>query len=342
MGDKKKYVFLTLESKETEFLYSGFNYLSNGRMIVINRGKFNNRITRRIIRKYTQNNTFGVLVKAFTKRIIQEQIINKISDAMDEQYVFVIYARVYESFGRFLVDELKKTFHGAICCVYFADLQKRFAISLECYKRDFDYLFCFDKKQAEQYNLYYLMEPFTYKPLDESNVIPIYDITYVGRVKNDMNRFNRIIKVFEECRKMGLSCDFHIVGVPKKLQKYTDEIEYNKFMNFEDIIRHVIQSHAVLEILQTDEYSPTTRYTEACLYGRNLITNCKGIKDGYYKYDSNICVLDESASIDIRWIREKHEIDKDEYIRIFSIKNFIDSIDKAVSESGWSSTNVDI
>ncbi len=29
-----------------------------------------------------------------------------------------------------------------------------------------------------------------------------------------------------------------------------NEIEYNKFMNFEEIIEHVVQSHTVLEILQ--------------------------------------------------------------------------------------------
>lgn len=333
MCDNKKYIFLTLESKETEFLFSGFDYMTDGQIIAINRGKFNNRITRRIIKKYTQENMLGVLAKALTKRVVQSQIVDKIIDVFDKQCVFIVYARVYESLGRFLVDELKRIFRDAICCVYFADLQKRFAINLESYKRDFDYLFCFDKKQSEQYNLHYLMEPFTYKPLDESKITPIYDITYVGRVKNDMNRFNGIIRTFEECRKVGLSCDFHIVDVPKKLQKYANEIEYNKFMRFEDIVNHVIQSHAVLEILQTDEYSPTTRYTEACLYGRNLITNCEGIKDGFYRSDSNIFVLDESTSIDASWVREKHGVDKDEYIRMFSIKSFVDSIEGVISET---------
>ena len=63
-------------------------------------------------------------------------------------------------------------------------------------------------------------------------------------------RYNQIIQVFEKCRKASLKCDFHLVDVPLKLQKYANEIEYNKFMNFEEIIEHVIQSHTVLEILQ--------------------------------------------------------------------------------------------
>lgn len=282
---------------------------------------------------YTQDNKLGILAKALTKKIVQNQIIDKICNAYDEKCIFVVYARVYESLGRTLIDELKKLFHDAVFCVYFADLQKRFSICLESYSRDFDFLFSFDKKQAEQYNLHYLLEPFTYIPMNETKITPIYDVTYVGRVKNDMNRYNEILKVFEECKKAGLKCDFHIVGAPRKLQQYTEEIEYNRFMSFDEIIEHVILSRAVLEILQTDEYSPTTRYTEACLYGRNLITNCEGIKDKFYKNDSNIFILDESTSIDVSWIKEKHEVKKSDYIKMFSIESFITSIERVINET---------
>lgn len=333
MNDDKKYFFLTLESKETEFLYSGFDHMRNGQMIVINPGKVINRITRRVIKMYAQDKKIGILAKALTKSIVKNQIINKISNDNGEKCIFIVYARVYESLGRTLIDELRKVFPDAVYCVYFADLQRRFSIHLENYKRDFDYLFSFDKKQAEQYNLHYLLEPFTYRPMNESKISPIYDLTFVGRVKNDMKRYKEILRVFEECREAGLKCDFHIVGAPRKLQQYRGEIEYNKFMGFDKIIEHVISSHAVLEILQTDEYSPTTRYTEACLYGRNLITNCEGIKDKFYKNDSNIFVLEESTSIDISWIKEKHEVKKSDYIEMFSIENFVASIERVINET---------
>ncbi len=333
MDDDKSFYFLTLESKETEFLYSGFKHISNGQMLVINHGKFINRITRHIIRMYAQDEKLGILAKALTKRIVQGQVINKISNVYGKKCIFIVYARVYESLGRTLTDELRKVFPDAVYCVYFADLQRRFSINLESYKRDFDYLFNFDKKQAEQYNLHYLLEPFTYMPMNESKITPIYDVTYVGRVKNDMKRYNEIMRVYKECRAAGLKCDFHIVDAPRKLQQYAGEIEYNKFMRFDEIIEHVILSRAVLEILQTDEYSPTTRYTEACLYGRNLITNCEGIKDKFYKNESNIFVLDESTSINAPWIKETHEVNKGDYITMFSIESFIASIEKVIKEA---------
>lgn len=334
MSNHNKYIFLTLESKEAKFVYAGFNHIKNGKMLLIERGNHINRVSRYLIRSYTEKRKYKTIARALTQKIIREQIINKTKKNSINNLVFVIYARVYESFGKVITDELREAFPKAKFCVYFADLQKRFSISLDCYKRDFDYLFTFDKKQSQQYNLHYLLEPFTYKPMQELNTIPIYDVTYVGRIKNDTKRYNEIMQVFEQCRRAGLKCDFHLVDVPLKLQKYATEIKYNKFMSFEEIIEHVVQSHAVLEILQTDEYSPTTRYTEACIYGRNLITNCDGIKDGFYKKDKNIYLLDDTMKIDPSWIRKNHDIDVEQYKKMFSIDTFIKTIEKTIEESG--------
>lgn len=327
-----KYIFLTLKSIETEFLYSDFNKLQNCQLIAINRGNYINRITRKIVKKYTEKGWFGFFVRTLTKRIVCEQVVNRLFYVEQNRYVFIIYARVYESLGKTLVDEIRKKIPNAVLCVYFADLQKNFAINLSAYKRDFDYLFSFDKKQAELYHLNYLLEPFSYKPMHESEIVPIYDITYVGRVKNDMKRHNAVMKVYQQCKEKGLKCDFHIVDVPKQLQLDCEDIEYNQFMSFEDVMKHVIQSHAVLEILQTDEYSPTTRYSEACLYNRNIITNCEGIKDGFYKKDRNIYILDDSFQIDTEWITKNHKIDSDSYKKIFSIEKFIASIENVLNK----------
>lgn len=327
---ESKYIFLTLKSIETEFLYSGFNDIDNGQLIAIDRGKYINRVTRNAIKKYTQDGTWKILATHLTKRIVDEQIVNRLPE-YDIRYIFIVYARVYESLGRVLTDEIKQKYPHAILCVYFADLQKRFSIDLSSYRRDFDYLFSFDKKQAEEYNLNYLLEPFTYKPMQEDEIKPIYDVAYVGRVKGDMKRHDQVMRVYDQCKKNGLKCDFHIVDVPKELQLDCDDIEYNRFMSFEEIMDRVIKSRTVLEILQTDEYSPTTRYSEACIYNRNIITNCVGVKDGFYKRDKNVFVLNDSSNIDCNWVKEKHEINSDEFIRTFSIESFIGTIEKAIS-----------
>ena len=101
---------------------------------------------------------------------------------------FIVYARVYESFGRVITDELEKFFPKQNFVYILPIYRKDFSISLNCYKRDFDYLFTFDKKQSEQYNIHYLLEPCTYKPMHELNTVPIYDVTYVGRIKNDIKK----------------------------------------------------------------------------------------------------------------------------------------------------------
>lgn len=324
-----KYIFLTLKSIETEFLYSGFNNIDNGMMISIDCGKCINRITRNIVKNYTQSGAFKPIARLLTKKIVCEQVINRVHDN-DCHLVFIVYARVYESLGRTLVDEIQRKWSDVTICVYFADLQKRFSIDLNSYNRDFDYLFSFDKRQSEEYNLHYLLEPFTYRPMQENEIAPIYDVTYVGRVKKDMKRHNEVMRVYEWCKKNNLKCDFHIVDVPKELQLDCDDIEYNRFMSFEEIMDHVIKSRAVLEVLQAEEYSPTTRYSEACIYNRNIITNCEGVKDGFYIMDKNVFLIEDIAQLDRDWIKRKHEIDTDTFIKLFSIESFIGSIEGVI------------
>ena len=53
MSSHNKYVFLTLESREAKFVYAGFNHIKNGKMILIKRGNYINRITRHLIHSYS-------------------------------------------------------------------------------------------------------------------------------------------------------------------------------------------------------------------------------------------------------------------------------------------------
>ena len=325
----KHFVFLTLDSKESRFLYSGFEKIENGQILYMNRGIILNRFTRPIIQRYTNVGRGSVLAKLLTQGAIYRNFRSCEIDSTDKDLVFVLYARVYETFGKCITDALRKRYPNSKVCVYFGDILKWFRISLEQYLRDFDYVFTFDKSESERWGIHFLQEPFSYISLDEDTSSYLYDITYVGDARTS-ERYNAIIKVYEQCKNANLKCDFHITCVEKEKQKYPDEIDYNCFMDFEEIVKHVIESRTVLEIVQNNGFSPTTRYAEACIYGRNLITNCIGIKNGFYEKDNNIFLLNEDLKVDTEWAITPHSVNKEYYKEKFSIEKFVETIGSVI------------
>lgn len=51
--------------------------------------------------------------------------------------------------------------------------------------------------------------------IEDNNDIPESDVYFVGKAKD---RLSEIISFFEKCDAAGLKCDFHIVGVPKRIR----------------------------------------------------------------------------------------------------------------------------
>lgn len=252
-----------------------------------------------------------------------------------ENYCFILYSRTYEDFRSTLIRYLRKRYKACQIVVYYGDLISRHRFNISDAKKDADLVCSFDSDDAANNSVEWVLEPFSESVVDIDELSPkrnpiIWDVTFVGHAKN---RFNKIIKMYELLTESGLKCDFHITGVDDKDRVHNDSISYEP-LNFMDLLRHVVSSKCILEIMQDKGVSPTTRYTEAMLFGRNLLTDCKAFKDGD-ECPPNVIYYENSDDLTkkvIEDITKYHEYEKEGYIDRFSMNTFVNTIDALLNK----------
>ncbi len=245
--------------------------------------------------------------------------------------VFILYARVYETYREAIL-LLRKTFPDGYTVIYYGDLidKHRFKIE-EAYNDGADYIFAFDEKDALDHNVLYLQEPLSglgaLSSDKEAVTAAEFDVLFVGYAKE---RLAKILKTYEVLSAAGLRCEFYIAGVEENDMKYPDRIHYNQWLDYSDIIRLDIKSRCLLEILQNDEsYSPTTRFSEARLLKKRILTNCTALKECG---DPNVIYYEDVHDIDFMRIREPYEDNGIDYEHFYSVDAMLRSICLAVAE----------
>lgn len=275
-----------------------------------------------IDRFHLRSNAF--VQKYFFRKIFAKEFFSSIVQDREKEYVFIIMARAYERYGSFLIHEIHSRFPESHTVLFLADLVHTMRFTMEDARNDFDIICSFDEKEAEKYGFQFVLEPFssrlTEKLDDVSN--PEYDVTFVGAAKN---RYSEIISLYEALNMNGLKCDFHITEINRKNQKYKNEIHYGR-LDFESVLKHVKNAKCVAEIMQKGAYSGTTRYAEAMLFGRNLITDCKAFREPLNK-ENNIFYFEDIRDIPFHKITRKTDYNIRKYEQIFSVRSFVNCID---------------
>lgn len=254
----------------------------------------------------------------------------------EDTYCFILYSRTYEDFRSTLVRYLRETYKRCKIVVYYGDITLRHLCHIEDVKKEADLVCSFDSDEAKKWGVEWVLEPFSQSIAHMEALSPHknpikWDVTFVGQAKD---RFKKIIAIYEKMTAIGLRCDFHITGVAKRDQVYTDKIAYAP-LSFTELLKHVVQSKCILEIMQGNGVSPTTRYTEAMLFERNLLTDCKAFceKD---RLSPNIIYYEKPADLSAKVLKEAvclRPFDKSKYIELFSIDAFIRTIQKLLNST---------
>lgn len=318
----KKIVMIAGKKDEIELMYGGMDKYEDSQIIYLpSRILFDNFITYKILSSFNEDSLIYKFCSRYMQIRYKKDILDVIKFRPDADIRFVIMARIFEKYGISIVSFLRKKFpHCSIYC-YLADVISSFRVGMDDLRRNFERIYTFDIKEAEKYSILFCQEPFEYVKIEENPQIKPCDVTFVGKAKD---RFDYLIKIYEFLCSAGVDCKFFIYGVDSEYQIYSDKIIYNYYMPFLELLQRVQASKTVLEIMQGEGGSPTTRYQEAMLYGKNLLTDCSGFDNVHYKIEDNIQVIHDIESIDIDFIKTYHEINSDYYKRLFSIKDFVE------------------
>ena len=323
-----QYILISNKQEDVEYQYNDFLYEPGLSLCFM---KFNRgRVHFKRILKYFHMDSFRIVKKLYYEKIFKNEIFIRDESGKSDKKIFIFTGRVYEQYGEKIVQYVKTRFYGCVTVLYIVDMVYSMKYSIEKAKEVFDYVCSFDKGDAETYEINFLIEPFSVRLLRKLPCVEksIYDITFVGHAKN---RYERIISIYEALRKNGLKCDFHISGVPKQNQKYADEIHYG-WIGFKELLMCVKRSECVLELVQNDEYSATTRYSEAMLLGKNLLSDCRALEEEENR-EENIFTFHKVEEIPFEELKKKKPYNLDKYETKFSIKEFILSLNKIMHET---------
>lgn len=236
---------------------------------------------------------------------------------------FIFYARVYELYGDDLVYLLRAKYPESKLICYYGDLVQRHIFKLGEASAAFDYLFTFDSMEAEKYRIKFLQEPLG--NVDTAPREIKYDVVFVGEAKD---RLELVMNIYERLKARGFSCKFHIRSVPEEKRIHSDSIVY-RGMPYAELLELDKQSRCVLEIMQgAGAYSPTTRWAEAMLLHKYLLTNCPALSNST---DPQVIYFRDPADIDFDQIRQPMPETDFDWADYFSVRRMILSIKKYIS-----------
>ena len=158
--------------------------------------------------------------------------------------------------------------------------------------KEFAEVWTFDKRDAQRYGLHF-SEQFYFMPSDTASVISNRTVFFVGA---DKNRIKIISELSTELAQTGYVSDFHVLPDVNKKYKANEQVFLlNERMDYYQVIEHVKNCSAVLDLVKEGQVGLTVRTLEAAFYGKKIVTNNKAAK--YYNlYESgNIYILGDEG-----------------------------------------------
>lgn len=189
--------------------------------------------------------------------------------------------------------------YSKMVCFYQDLVSIKRPVGIETIKDKFDLVLSFDQNDCRDFDLIYY--PLVYSSSSFTRTSITNDVYFVGKAKD---RLPEILNTYRYLKESGLKCDFNIIGVDLKDQKYADEIHYCEPLKYSENIKHILSSKAMLEIMQQNGAGYTLRTCEAIANDRMLITNNSEVGSAPFYDPSRIITFDDPEDIDVELIRK--------------------------------------
>lgn len=243
---------------------------------------------------------------------------------------FILYGSNPTVYVNGLVSYIKKHYKQSIVVLQCTDkvewYKKRFGIKkFEQTAKQVDLVVTYNQVDAEKYG-YELFPPIIpdYSKYQNKSNASFSDILYVGRSKG---RTDLIHLIYERATERGLICDFTIIGVPKEDRLSNTNINYDRFLDYRDVIDKINQTKCILNIPQEGAAGLSLRDFEAIGNHKYILTNNLDIINSPLISRNQILLFDDNAVADYSKIRVPLLYNSQE-MKHFDWRNRIEWIEK--------------
>ena len=225
--------------------------------------------------------------------------INDFKD--DKPLCFVLLNRFW--FPPEYLQFLKRTYPEARFVLLLRDLMK---ISDNPFSRRFinnpvfDLRMTIDRDEAEQYGMVYYDEYESKIDISIAENYPLSDVFFAGKVKD---RMGKLMTAYDILSKAGLKCEFYLTDTPEDQKRDLIGVTYaDKPMPYIDMLYKTVNSRCVLEFNQDGALGFTSRFLEAVMYNKKLITDNPAVKKTKFYDPTKIQYIEKAADIDPQFI----------------------------------------
>lgn len=169
---------------------------------------------------------------------------------------------------------------------------------------DADRIICFDEKYAKANGVEYAHQFYFPKvastlqrgaDIDEFK----YDVYFMG---SDQSRIQRLELVARELEQQGITHNL-ILYDPAQMVGLSGEVSFkisNRFLPYEDVLKGLMESRAILDLPKPGQTGLTLRSLEALYFGRKLITSNVDIMDSDLYFKENVFVIGHDSWSELR------------------------------------------
>lgn len=190
----------------------------------------------------------------------------------------------------------------------------------------FDLQMTIDRDEAKQYGMVYFDEYESKIDVPIAKDYPISDVFFAGKVKD---RMEKLMTAYDIFTKAGLKCEFYLTGTPEDQKKPLEGVTYaEKSMPYIDMLYKTVNTRCVLEFNQEGALGFTSRFLEAVMYNKLLITDNPAVKDTKFYDPSRILCVEKASDIDPTFVLKNSNSIDYHYNGEFSPLRLLEQIDK--------------
>lgn len=173
--------------------------------------------------------------------------------------------------------------------------------------KEVDLQMTFDKGESIKYNMPHFDEFESKIEVPICDNYPESDVFFAGRVKN---RFDKLMSIYQILSNKGVKCKYFLIGVEPSKRVTLPGITYaDKFMTYKEMLFHSVNSRCILDINQENADGYTSRFLEAVMFNKLLLTDNQSVKDSKFYSDKFIQIIDDYDKIDADFIKKDSIVD---------------------------------
>lgn len=220
---------------------------------------------------------------------------------------------------------LRKKYSGCKIVAVYRDFLKVYYTRNPQWKKEniFDLQFSYDRAEAEKERMCFFDEFESKINIKQSESYPKCDVFFAGKAKD---RLETILKVCKKLTDTGYNCNFFITHADENEKKKMPGVVYlDHDFSYYEMLSRSINAKCLLDINQKGAVGYTSRFLEAVMYNKKLITNNRAILESKFYKSDRIMLIDSVDDLDPTFIDDS-PVDYN-YNNEFSPIHLINSID---------------